>query len=205
MKIQDIRNAGAIFSSRPAVSKRRNLQVVAAQGLIPAAVTVNWIPSTLVSALQSVTITRVHEDFFAQRPPRTQRNNRKEGSQLILPPRPLRLCAHMFLPAGSWLRHILRGRGRLIWEQDVLNREQSITGHCPSLRFLCCLLFESCVRLRLAALCSLAAIPDAFLKMNGRAIADGKAGPCSSPSVSPALIVCAWSGIASRTRPGCQE
>ena len=50
---------------------------------------------------------------------------------------------------------------RLLLEQDAWDRrkqrEQSITGDCPSPRFLCCLLFESSVWLRLAALCSLVA------------------------------------------------
>jgi hypothetical protein len=50
---------------------------------------------------------------------------------------------------------------RLLLEQDAWDRrkqrEQSITGDCPSPRFLCCLLFESSVWLRLAALCSFAA------------------------------------------------
>jgi hypothetical protein len=48
------------------------------------------------------------------------------------------------------------GRGRLVLEQDVLNRrkqrEQSVSSHCPSLRFLCCLLFKvSCVSCRFSS------------------------------------------------------
>src|SRR5580658_7917974 len=67
--------------------------------------------------------------------------------------RSLRLCAPKFLPTGFWLRRAVPGRGILLWEQDFLNRrkqrEQSMTGTCPSLRCLCCLLFVSCVWLRL--------------------------------------------------------
>ena len=85
--------------------------------------------------------------------PRRERRERREktGKRVRHAVRLRDLCASACTFSfrqglGLGLRAV-PGRGRLVLEQDVLNRrkqrEQSVTGHGPSLRFLCCLLFTS--------------------------------------------------------------
>ena len=96
--------------------------------------------------------------FFRAERAKSAEKKRKEGLQFILSPRPLRLCARMFLPAGSWPRHTMPGCGMLLLEQDFLNRrEQRLVLYLSSLRCLRFLMFKKCVWLRLAALRSFAA------------------------------------------------
>jgi len=67
---------------------------------------------------------------FAQRAQRAQRKNRKEGGPCSPSPRPLRLCAHLFLPAGFWFGPARRARpwdvalGRRFFEQEKTERTE---------------------------------------------------------------------------------
>jgi hypothetical protein len=101
------------------------------------------------SVLKSVSITPVREDFVSRRERRERREKtgKKVGHAVLL--RDLCASARTFSfrqGFGLGLRAV-PGRGMLLWEEDFLNRrkqrEQSVTGLGPSLRFLCCLLFAS--------------------------------------------------------------
>jgi hypothetical protein len=71
--------------------------------------------------------------------------SRGEGQPQRTPPWPPTFPPHAISGASQFFATSAR----------YADLDTSETGHCPSLRFLCCLLFASCVWLRLAALRSL--------------------------------------------------
>jgi len=93
--------------------------------------------------------------FFAQRTRRARSNNGKGDPPRTLSPRPAPLRAPV--PSGTVLVAACRARswnltfGTRCFEQETTERTEH-RWTWSSLRFLCCLLFKSCVWLRLAAL-----------------------------------------------------